>query len=81
MTCSKTLHSLLELFFFNFSQGSYNQIINQKNILNNKFMKRKLCQIFQFVIRSDLKKRSKSVTCLLTLVLQKAVLEIECKSQ
>ena len=58
MTCSKTCHSLLELFFLNFSQGSYNKIINHKSILHNKFMKRKLCQNLQFVIRSELKKQS-----------------------
>ena len=56
MTCSKTCHSLLELFFFNFSQGYYNKLINHKSILHNKFMKRKLCQNLQFVIRSELKK-------------------------
>ena len=45
-------------FCFNFSQGSYNKIINHKIILYNKFMKRKLCQNLQFVIRSELKKHS-----------------------
>ena len=53
MTCSNTCHSLIELFY-NFSQGSYNKIINHKNILHNKFMKRKLCQDLQFEIRSEL---------------------------
>ena len=30
-------------FFFNFSQASYNKIINHKSILHSKFMKRKAC--------------------------------------
>ena len=54
MTCSKTCHILLEIFY-NFSQGSYNKIINHKNILHKKMYKKKLCQNLQFVIQSELK--------------------------
>ena len=54
MTCSKTCHSLLELFE-NFTQGSDNKIFNPKNILYKKFIKRKLSQNLQLVIKSELK--------------------------
>ena len=80
MTSSKTCPSLLELFN-NFSQGSYYKIFNQKSILQNKFMKRKLRQNLQFVIRSELKQHSKKVYLAADLSNLKIMLEIECKSE
>ena len=45
MTCSKTCHSLLELFY-TFSQGSYNKLINHKNILHTKIYEKKVMSEF-----------------------------------
>ena len=53
-TCSKTGHSLLKLFS-TFDRSPKTKLLIKKNILHNKFMKRKLCQNSQFVIRSELK--------------------------